>query len=94
MWVAPVTHPGMFLVHTILSVFTCGLFLLYWFPLTLRKPKIDTVTIDEHGNQLWANKGISPAQRVVSVVVGIAILWWLIQIGHFYEAAHQPNHYR
>ncbi len=72
-----------------LSVITCGLFGLYWFAKTLRKPQVQTVYIDEYGNQVWDNKEISPAQRVLSVVVGIALLIWFISVIHWFGS--QPT---
>lgn len=88
-WVTPVTHPAVIVMDAMLSVITCGLFGLYWFAKTLRKPQVQTVYIDEYGNQVWDNKEISPAQRVLSVVVGIALLIWFISVIHWFGS--QPT---
>jgi hypothetical protein len=73
-WRAEVTDPRYIMLCTILSVCSCGLFILYWFPITLRRPGVSTVFVDEYGNQRWDQKEISPAQRVLSVIVFIPIL--------------------
>ena len=46
-----VTYPPRILLGVWCSVLTFGIYLPFWFIARLRKPKIDTVTIDEYGNQ-------------------------------------------
>jgi hypothetical protein len=93
MWGARATHPAKILLDLIFSFITCGIWLFVWFIATLRRPKIQTVTIDEYGNQLWRNVKISPLQRVLSIAVGIAILWWMSHVGQFVEAARFNGRY-
>jgi hypothetical protein len=84
-WAMPVTHPGRFCWELILSFLTCGIYLPFWFIATLGRPKVDTVTIDEYGNQQWRQATTSSAQRVISVVVGALVLLWIYLVFHVYE---------
>lgn len=99
-WVTPPTHYAVMLLSLLLSVFSCGLYLIVWFIQTLRRPKVQTLHIDEYGNQIWGNKSISTGQRVLSVVVGLLILYWLYLVGALFAAfdvagkqQHGTHHY-
>lgn len=97
-WVEATTHPGRILVAVFLSVLTCGIYLVIYFVQTLRRPQIDTVYIDDYGNQVWGTKGISTAQRVLSVIVGLILLWYLVTvvqvIGNLQTETHPKHRWR
>jgi hypothetical protein len=76
----PWTHPGLILLHAILAVLTCGLYLPWWFYKTFKKPGVYTLAIDEYGNQSRTQATIGVAQRVQCVIVGIVMIWWLWKI--------------
>jgi hypothetical protein len=88
----PVTHAGRFCWELILAFLTCGIYLPFWFIATLRTPRVDTVTIDEYGNQQWRQATISSAQRVISVVVGVLLLLWIYLMFQTYEAFQTAAH--
>jgi hypothetical protein len=76
-WGRTLTDPLIIVLLAVLSFVTCGLFTPVWFLQTLRNPNIQTVFVDEYGNQHWAVKPITQAQRVLSSVVIIGIVCWL-----------------
>jgi hypothetical protein len=92
-WAMPVTHPGRFIWELILAFLTCGIYLPFWFIATLRGPKVDTVTIDEYGNQQWRRETTSPAQRVVSVLVAVLLVLWIYSLFRIY-GVWQTEHLR
>ncbi|WP_163719244.1 hypothetical protein [Mycobacterium bourgelatii] len=78
----------------VMSVVTCGFWLPVWLFQTLRKPQVETLFIDEYGNQHWEDKKISTAQRVWTVIVIFLILYWIVQLSDFINGIndHHPQH--
>jgi hypothetical protein len=92
MWAPPHTYPGRILADVFCSFLTCGIYLPFWFMGTLYRPKVDTVTVDEYGNQQWRRATISSAQRVLSVVVGVLALLWIFSVIYVYGVAQTRLH--
>jgi hypothetical protein len=78
-WGKWITDPLIVVLLAVLSVVTCGFFLPFWFIWTLRPNKFhQTIFIDEDGLQHWGIAPIPQAQRVLSVAVAIATVWWIV----------------
>jgi hypothetical protein len=78
-WGKTLTDPLIIVLLAVLSVI-CGVVVLpYWLFLSLRPNKFDrTVFIDEYGHEQWGIAPIHPAQRVLSVALAIATVWYVI----------------
>jgi hypothetical protein len=80
-WGKWITDPTMVVLLAVLSFVTCGFFLPIWFIWSLRPNKFhQTISIDEYGLEHWGLAPISPAQRVLSVAIAIATVWYVIYI--------------
>lgn len=90
----PVTHPGRFCWELILAFLTCGIYLPFWFIATLRRPRVEAVTIDEYGNQHWRQATISSAQRLISIVVGVLLLLWIYAVIQVFDAIQAADQSR
>jgi hypothetical protein len=78
-WGKTLTDPLIIVLMAVLSVICGVVFLPYWLFLSLRPNKFDrTVFIDEHGHEHWGVAPITPAQRVLSVAIAIATVWYVI----------------
>lgn len=67
MYDTPVTDPRVILLDLFLSVFLCGFWLPVWFYKTLRPAKIDYVTINDYGEQIWVITAINAFGELVSI---------------------------
>ena len=80
--------PGIVVLLALLSFVTCGLFLPIWFYYTLRRNRFaQKVSIDEYGLQHWGAAPIPPRQRVVSLLVLIALVLWIIWALNMWHSA-------
>jgi hypothetical protein len=78
-WGKTLTSPIIIVLMTVLSFVTCGLFLPLWLVWSLRRNRfVQTIFIDENGLQHWDLAPIPQAQRVLSGVIVIGIIWWII----------------
>lgn len=75
-----VTHPAVFMLYTLVSVFTCGFFLPFFFYKTFKRPPLYLLSIDEYGRATWTQRETPKAQIVIRWVVGGALFIWAIML--------------
>ncbi|OCB31421.1 hypothetical protein A5675_26510 [Mycobacterium malmoense] len=75
------THPAVIALGALLSIFTCGLYLPWWFYRTFKKPPLYTLVIDEYGRESWTQHEIPRGQRVLRwVLLGVLIVWAIMAL--------------
>jgi hypothetical protein len=82
-WANWVTNPSIIVANVVYTLFSCGLYLPWWFVRTLKKPPLSRVSIDEYGRESWMPHRIGIGQRVLTGVIFILILWWLGTVPQF-----------
>lgn len=73
----PLTQPALIGLYVMFTMFTCGLFLPWWFYRTFKPPKVWTLSIDESGDQGWTQHEISQGQRILRWVLLVPIVAFL-----------------
>jgi hypothetical protein len=71
------THPAVIVLNTMSSLFTCGLYLPWWFFRTFKKPPLSTLSIDEYGHEHWEQHAISQGQKILRVVLLVVMVLWV-----------------
>lgn len=69
-------HPAVIVMRAMVSFFTCGLYLPWWFYLTFKKPPLYTLAINEFGYESWMQHPIPQAQLILRYVLLAALVLW------------------
>lgn len=86
----PMTHWAKALLNTIWCLFTCGLYLPFWFGWSFKAPKTGVLSVDEYGNQAWTPNKISTNQKIMRWVVFAVMVWWLFTAIHYINQVNAP----
>ena len=88
----PMTHWAKATLNVMWCLFTCGLYLPFWFGWSFKAPNTGVLAVDEYGNQTWTLNKISAAQKIMRWVVFAVMVLWLIVVVHFVNEVNAPPH--
>lgn len=79
-WRTQLLDPLVILGHAALVVITCGAWTVVWFLLSLRKPGVRRVWIDEWGNQQWSEDESGPGHYALRVTLAVLVAVWVVAV--------------
>jgi hypothetical protein len=72
------THPAVIFLHFMYCVVTCGLYSMYWFVQTFKKPPIWLFQVDQYGGWTSTQQEIPRGQKVIRYILVAWFAAWAL----------------